>query len=115
MEKAHGPHWGGTWIPLLWDQKYERGRFVTQNSISMLDAASTYVQVGFKVFPTHTIRNGACTCGNAKDCSPGKHPIGNLAPRGVLDATDDLGVVNRWWTQMPDANIGLATGKVPTS
>jgi putative DNA primase/helicase len=51
-------------------------------------------------------------CGNAKDCSPGKHPIGNLAPRGVLDATDDLGVINRWWTQVPDANIGFATGKV---
>jgi hypothetical protein len=85
---------------------------VTHNATIMLDTASTYVQAGFKVFPTHTIRNGACTCGNAKDCSPGKHPIGNLAPRGVLDATDDLGVVNRWWAQVPDANIGLATGKV---
>ena len=81
------------------------------NATNMLAAASAYAQAKFKVFPTHTIRNGVCTCGSAKDCSPGKHPIGILVPRGVLDATDDLGVVDRWWTQVPDANIGLATGK----
>jgi hypothetical protein len=78
----------------------------------MLEAALAYAQAEFKVFPTYSIRNGACACGGAKGCNPGKHPIGNLAPRGVLDATDDLGVVNRWWAQVPDANIGLATGKL---
>jgi putative DNA primase/helicase len=77
----------------------------------MLDAASDYAQAGFKVFPTYTIRDGACTCGSAKNCSPGKHPIGSLAPRGVVDASRDLDVINRWWAQVPDANIGLATGK----
>ena len=82
---------------------------------TMLNAASDYAQAGFKVFPAHGIRGGACMCGSTKNCSPGKHPIGILAPRGVLDATDDLGVVNRWWTQVPDANIGLATGKLPMS
>jgi putative DNA primase/helicase len=78
---------------------------------SRLDPALEYVQVGFKVFPTHAIREGACTCGGAKGCSPGKHPIASLVPRGVLDATDDVDLVSRWWGEMPEANIAIATGK----
>jgi putative DNA primase/helicase len=84
---------------------------ISPNEMTMLDAALAYAQAGLRVFPTHAIRNGACTCGSAKGCSPGKHPIASLVPRGVLDASGDLGVVNRWWDQVPDANIGVATGK----
>src|SRR5262245_29206092 len=84
---------------------------INPNKMTMLDAALTYVRAGLKVFPTHTIRNGACTCGGAKGCSSGKHPIGSLVPRGVLDASDDPDVVARWWGQVSDANIGIATGK----
>ena len=82
------------------------------NATTMLAAASAYVQAGFKVFPAHAIRNGSCTCGGAKGCSPGKHQIGNLVPRGLLDASADLSVVVRWWQRVPDANIGIATGKI---
>jgi putative DNA primase/helicase len=78
--------------------------------MTMLDMASSYVKVGFKVFPAFSIQNGACTCGG-EGCSAGKHPIGFLAPRGVRDATGDINVVEGWWTQVPNANIGIATGK----
>jgi Bifunctional DNA primase/polymerase, N-terminal len=84
---------------------------VTHNSITMLDAALTFCRGRIEGLPTHTIRNGACTCGGAKDCSPGKHPIGVLAPRGVLNATGDPTVVRRWWQQVPDANVAIATGR----
>jgi putative DNA primase/helicase len=77
----------------------------------MLDAASTYVQAGFKVFPAYAMQDGACACGGAKGCSPGKHPIGNLVPQGVLNASGDPNVVHHWWQQVPDANIAIATGR----
>jgi hypothetical protein len=35
----------------------------------------------------HTIRNGACTCRSAKDCSAGKHPIGT---EGAMTFSKDL-------------------------
>jgi hypothetical protein len=85
---------------------------VTHKKTAVLDMASTYVQAGFKIFPAFTIQNGACTCGGKKGCSAGKHPIGFLARRGVLDATGDINVVVRWWKQVPDANIAVATGKI---
>jgi hypothetical protein len=66
---------------------------VTHKKTAVLDTASTYVQAGFKIFPAFTIQNGACTCGGRKGCSAGKHPIGFLAPRGVLNATGDINVV----------------------
>jgi putative DNA primase/helicase len=84
---------------------------IIPNEMTTLNAALAHVQAGFKVFPAHAIRDGVCTCGGAKNCSPGKHPIGSLVPRGVLDATGDPDVVNHWWDPMPDANIGVATGK----
>src|SRR5215208_2833954 len=80
--------------------------------MAMGEAALICAQAGFRVFPAHTIRNGACSCGGTgKSCSGGKHPIGSLVPHGVLDATSDSTVVSHWWAQAPDANIGIATGK----
>ena len=32
--------------------------------------------------------------------------------KGFQDATVDIDQINRWWTQEPNANIGMATGKV---
>ena len=82
-----------------------------QDETALLEAALIYAQAGFRVFPTHTVRNGVCTCRGAKRCAPGKHPIGVLVPRGLLDASTDAEVIKRWWAQIPDANIGIATGK----
>jgi hypothetical protein len=40
--------------------------------------------------------------------SNGKKP---LTPRGFKDASSDAGVITTWWSNYPDANIGLCTGK----
>jgi putative DNA primase/helicase len=79
--------------------------------INMGEAASAYAKGGYAIFPVHTIRDNKCTCGQAKSCKPAKHPIGSLVPRGVLDATADQSTIKSWWRQVPDANIGIATGK----
>lgn len=65
---------------------------------------------GLAVLPLHSIRDGRCTCGKADCGSPGKHPIADLVPHGVKDATKDPEVVLDWYTQFQDANIGVATG-----
>jgi putative DNA primase/helicase len=82
-----------------------------RNETTMPDAALLYADAGYAIFPAHTIRAGACTCGGAKNCKPGKHPVGGIAPRGVLNATTDPNIIAGWWAQMPDANIGIATGE----
>ena len=40
----------------------------------------------------------------------GSAPSGRLAPHGVKDASTDEAIVRAWWTDTPDANVGLATG-----
>ena len=55
-------------------------------------AALKYAKSGFKVFP----------------CTPReKSPLGELAPNGHRDATTDPALIQQWWHQQPDANIGF--------
>ena len=64
--------------------------------------ALAYAAAGWTVFPLHGWTGRRCTCGT--DCaSPAKHP---RTPRGLLDASNDNDIVDRWWTRWPDANIG---------
>jgi Bifunctional DNA primase/polymerase, N-terminal/AAA domain/Primase C terminal 1 (PriCT-1) len=72
------------------------------------EAALWYARsLGWLVFPLHGVRGGRCTCG-LDDCrNSGKHP---RTAHGVHDATTDSNVIQRWWNQWPDANVGLATG-----
>ena len=53
-----------------------------------------------------------CACGKEGCSSPGKHPHGRLAPHGLDDATTDAETVERWWTDVPELNVGLRTGIV---
>jgi len=79
--------------------------------MSLLDSALEYAAAGYRVFPTWSVRSdGSCLCGDAACTSPGKHPVGRLAPQGVKDATDDEAVVRAWWSAEPEANISIATG-----
>ena len=58
----------------------------------MLDAALEYASQGFHIFPL----------------IPGeKSP---LTKNGFKDATTDPEQIRRWWSEHPDANLGLATG-----
>ena len=60
----------------------------------LLEAALGYAVRGLRVLPL----------------VPGeKRP---LSAHGVKDATTDAGQIRSWWTNTPDANIGIATGKV---
>lgn len=66
----------------------------TQNTgdNALLNAALKYARDGRPVLPLR-----------------GKKP---LTKHGVKDATRDEAQITQWWTQWPDANIGLATGSV---
>src|SRR5699024_6010085 len=60
---------------------------------TLADAAVAYAQAGVPVFP----------------CVPGdKNP---LIQRGFHRATTDLRQIHRWWRRIPEANIGIATGR----
>lgn len=80
---------------------------------SPLAYALRYVTLGWAVLPLHTIEGGICSCGDP-ECRKvaGKHPVASLAPRGLHQATTDPGIVRAWWSTMPDANIGVRTGRV---
>lgn len=82
----------------------------------MKAAALNLAANGFKVFPLWQPLKALhksgyiCACGKTDCGSPAKHPIGNLAPRGCLDATRDAARVKWFWECAPGANIGVATG-----
>lgn len=74
-------------------------------------AALQYAERGWHVFPVHSVRKGAdgrytCTCGRV--CGrPGKHP---RTANGWKDATTGADTIKKWWSDWPDANIGVACG-----
>jgi hypothetical protein len=72
-------------------------------------AALSYAAAGWQVIPLHSIRDGACTCGKADCARPGKHP---RTKNGLKDGTTDSTVIERWWRQWANANIGVTTGAV---
>jgi len=61
-------------------------------NIPLVEAALSYAQIGWPVFPLH-----------------GKIPFKNS--RGFKDATTNKQQIREWWTSHPTANIGLATGE----
>jgi hypothetical protein len=91
------------------------------------DAALGYASRGIPVLPLHyplphhgdlqpvpgdqqpAVRTG-CSCRDPGCGQSAKHPLGSLVPHGVKDATTNRARILAWWTQHPQANIGLATG-----
>lgn len=70
---------------------------------------TNYLDLGWKVFPCHTIVNGFCTCNKRERCEhPGKHP---RTRNGVKDASDNRDLVKNWYDMWPgQINWALATG-----
>jgi hypothetical protein len=103
---------------------------VSRPSLQLRDAALGYASQGIPVLPLHyplphhlgvqpvtddgrlahpTVGAG-CSCRDPGCGQVGKHPLGVLVPHGVKEATTNRARVLAWWTQQPQANIGLVTG-----
>jgi hypothetical protein len=67
--------------------------------------------LGWYVFPVfEPISLGVCSCPKGEACERvGKHP---RTPHGLNDATIEPSTITEWWTRWPNANIGVATGKI---
>ncbi len=64
-------------------------------------------QMGWKIFPLHSIHGGKCTCTKCQCPSPGKHP---RTRNGLKDATIDRKTITNWQQRLPESNIGILTG-----
>lgn len=80
-----------------------------ENAKTNMEFALAYAKKGWHVFPAHNIRDGKCSCGNAECKHPGKHP---RTENGLNDAVIDEAQITYWWTQVPDANVAVRTGKI---
>ena len=83
------------------------------DAITLHAAIHEYVTRGWHVLPIWPLDpDGRCACGNSACASPGKHPLGPLVPRGLLEATIDIAIIRQWWASWPDAHLGIRTGMV---
>jgi hypothetical protein len=103
---------------------------MSRPSVVLRDAALGYASRGIPVLPLHyplphhsgvqpvtddgqlaqpAVGTG-CSCRDPHCAQVGKHPLGVLVPHGLKEATTNRARVLAWWTQQPQANIGLATG-----
>src|ERR1700682_162607 len=76
-----------------------------------LAAALAHARHGRAVLPVYWTAGGRCALGRADCHSPAKHPIPELVPRGVKQATTSRVVISAWWAHAPLANPALATGE----
>jgi putative DNA primase/helicase len=74
-----------------------------------LDFVESYAALGWKVFPCHGVAKDKCTCGRLDCGHPGKHPA---TDHGFKDSTGDVGRIQAWWSDLPFANIAIATGVI---
>jgi Bifunctional DNA primase/polymerase, N-terminal len=79
--------------------------------------ALAFVRHKLAVFPLHwpVTHNGqtVCSCGRLCGKNAAKHPYARLAPKGLLSATLETGVVKHWWGYIvPEANLGVVTDKL---
>ena len=74
----------------------------------LLAAALDYAARGWHVIPLHTVRQRRCSCGDPQCEKPGKHPI---ITDWTNTATKDPAQIREWWSQWPQANVGILTGE----
>ncbi len=81
-------------------------------SNTAIDHALHYASLSIPVLPLQYMKSpGTCSCGEAKPCKKGKHPLGRLVPHGLTDASTDEATVRQWFDGTP-YNIGICTGAV---
>jgi archaellum biogenesis ATPase FlaH len=68
------------------------------------------VACDWHVFPIWGVADGKCDCGDARCDSAGKHPVAKLVPNGFKQATTSAPLIQHWWNEYPNANIGVRTG-----
>ncbi len=74
----------------------------------ILDWALALSRLGWLIFPLHEpIGIERCSCLNPECRNVGKHP---RVSSGFYGATKDPVAITAWWTQWPNANIGIRTG-----
>jgi len=78
--------------------------------MDMLYEALRCASVGLRVIPLYEVTDGlACTCWRREQCKqPGKHPRVDVWQE---KATTDEATIRAWWTQWPNAGLGMATGR----
>lgn len=76
-------------------------------SSPILEAALSYAQRGWQVFPLHGIVSGVCTCRNQNCEAPGKHPF---TRQGWKDASSSIETVQLWFSDSR-LNVAIATGE----
>jgi putative DNA primase/helicase len=77
--------------------------------IDMKERALKLASRKWPVLPMHSARDGVCSCPKGQSCDrPAKHP---MTDHGVKDATTDRHQIRTWWTEGPEANIGIAVGR----
>jgi putative DNA primase/helicase len=86
---------------------YKKNNPETTSSNPCLENALAYAELGWQVFPCHSIISDSCSCGDADCKSPGKHP---RTPNGLKDASTDPEIIKGWWSRWADANIAVVTG-----
>src|SRR5215467_3138612 len=69
-----------------------------------LNAALTYASRGRSIFPL--VAGSKTPFSKSHECGAPSHQ------HGFKDATTDPAIITTWWTEHPDANIGLCTGKI---
>ncbi len=75
----------------------------------LLAAALGYAEHGWFVIPLHNPEpNGKCSCNNPYCESIGKHP---RLKDWNNETTIDKEVIIKWWSEWPDANVGIIPGK----
>lgn len=75
----------------------------------LLRTALAYAAIGWYVLVAWWVDGGVCACPQGSRCRrPGKHPLGDLVPNGLRDATRDPGVIEMWWTRFPLASPAIA-------
>lgn len=82
-------------------------RFVLDGPEALMDVARTYIELGFKVGPVHSVFEGSCTCANPACAHAGKHPA---TPHGAHSFTNDPDRLAEMFAGGPH-NLGVSPPK----